>query len=302
MRIRMNWEILRFDWVRARAFLATAESGSLSEAARLLGLAQPTVGRQVEALERELDVALFERIGKRLMITPAGLDLLEHVRAMGEAAQRVALTASGRSQSLDGPIRITAGEAVSAFILPPVLKEMRATYPEIEITVVATGQQRDLQLHEADIAIRNAQPTQDDLIARRTPDRPAGLFARRDYLERLGGDLGRADFIGFEGSANMARALTERGYPVEAQQFRILCEAHLVQWAYVRRGMGVGLMMDEIALADPDIARAVPGFSVPVPMWLLAHRELRTSRRVRVVFDMLAEALSRPSAPAVQPD
>lgn len=302
MHIRMNWEILRFDWVRARAFLATAESGSLSEAARLLGLAQPTIGRQVEALERELDVALFERIGKRLVITPAGLDLLEHVRAMGEAAQRVALTASGRNQSLDGPIRITAGEAVSAYILPPVLKEMRATYPEIEITVVATGQQRDLQLHEADIAIRNAQPTQDDLIARRTPDRPAGLFARRDYLERLGGDLGRADFIGFEGSANMARALTERGYPVEAQQFRILCEAHLVQWAYVRRGMGVGLMMDEIALADPDIARAVPGFSVPVPMWLLAHRELRTSRRLRVVFDMLAEALSRPSAPAVQPD
>lgn len=302
MHIRMNWEMLRFDWARARAFLATAESGSLSEAARLLGLAQPTIGRQVEALERELDVALFERIGKRLVITPAGLDLLEHVRAMGEAAQRVALTASGRSQSLDGPVRITAGEAVSAYILPPVLKEMRATYPEIEITVVATGQQRDLQLHEADIAIRNAQPTQDDLIARRTPDRPAGLFARRDYLERLGGDLGRADFIGFEGSANMARALTERGYPVKSQQFRILCEAHLVQWAYVRSGMGVGLMMDEIALADPEIARAVPGFSVPVPMWLLAHRELRTSRRLRVVFDMLAEALSRPSAPSAHPD
>lgn len=298
MHICMNWDMLRFDWARARAFLATAETGSLSAAARVLKLAQPTVGRQVEALERELDVTLFERIGKRLVVTPAGLDLLEHVRAMGEAAQRVALTASGQSQSLDGPIRITAGEAVSAYILPPVLETLRAAHPEIEITIVATGQQSDLQLREADIAIRNAQPTQDDLIARRTPDRPAGLFARRDYLARLGGDLSRADFIGFEGSANMARALTERGYLVEARQFRILCEAHLVQWAYVRRGMGVGLMMDEIALADPDIARAVQGFSLPVPMWLLAHREVRTSRRVRVVFDMLAEALSRPPAPA----
>jgi len=99
----------------------------------------------------------------------------------------------------------------------------------------------------------------------------------------------------------MARAITERGYPVAARQFRILCEAHLVQWALVKRGMGVGLMMDEIALADPDIARAVPDFSVPVPMWLLAHREVRTSRRVRVVYDMLAEALSRPPAPPAPP-
>jgi DNA-binding transcriptional LysR family regulator len=220
---------------------------------------------------------------------------------MGEAAQRVALTASGQSQSLDGPIRITAGEAVSAYILPPVLGALRTAHPEIEITVVATGQQSDLQLREADIAIRNAQPAQDDLIARRTPDRPAGLFARRDYLERLGGDLARADFIGFEGSANMAGALTERGYPVKARQFRILCEAHLVQWAYVRCGMGVGLMMDEIALADPDIVRAVPGFSVPVPMWLVAHREVRTFRRVRVVFDILAEALCHPPAAAAPP-
>jgi len=132
MHMCMNWDMLRFDWARARAFLATAETGSLSAAARVLKLAQPTVGRQVEALERELDVTLFERIGKRLVVTPAGLDLLEHVRAMGEAAQRVVLTASGQSQSLDGPIRITAGEAVSAYILPPVLETLRAAHPEID--------------------------------------------------------------------------------------------------------------------------------------------------------------------------
>jgi DNA-binding transcriptional LysR family regulator len=293
MHNRMNWDAVRFDWTRARAFLATAEEGSLSAAARVLKLAQPTLGRQVEALEQELGVVLFERVGRRLVLTPAGLDLLEHVRTMGEAAQRVALLASGQSHSLDGPIRISAGSAVAAYILPPVIAELRAAHPDIEITIIATGTQSDLQMREADIAIRNAQPTQNDLIAKRTPDRPAGLFARRDYLEGIGGDLSRADFIGFEGSANMARALTERGYPVEARQFRILSEAHLVQWAYVRRGMGVGLMMDEIALADPDIVRAVPGFSVPVPMWLLAHREVRTSRRVRVVYDMLAEALSQ---------
>ena len=92
----MNWQMLQFDWAKARAFFATAETGSLSGAARALNLAQPTVGRQVEALEQELDVVLFERIGKKLLLTPAGLDLLEHVRTMGEAAQRISLISEMR--------------------------------------------------------------------------------------------------------------------------------------------------------------------------------------------------------------
>ncbi len=283
---------MSFDWTKARAFLATAEEGSLSAAARALGLAQPTLGRQVEALERELDVVLFERIGKRLVLTPSGLDLLEHVRAMGEAAQRVALTASGQSQTLDGPITISAGAAVCAFILPPIIEGIRAAHPGIEITLIATGTQSDLQLREADIAIRNVQPSQNDLIARRTPDRPAGFYATHAYLARHGPDLTRADFIGFDESGAMAEALTTRGFTVRADQFKLLSEDHLVQWALVKQGLGIGIMMCEIADADADVARAAPEFSVPVPMYLLAHREVKTSRRVRVVYDLLAEGLS----------
>ncbi len=287
----MNWEMLRFDWTRARAFLATAETGSLSGAARALALAQPTVGRQVEALERELDVVLFERVGKRLVLTPAGLDLLEHVRSMAEAAQRMSLMASGQSQSLDGPIRISAGEAVAAYLLPPILRDIRKAHPGIEITVVATGTQSDLQLREADIAIRNVQPTQNDLIARRTPDRPAGLFATKRYMDRIDGDLSRADFVGFEGSQAMAEALSSRGFEIGRDPFKLLSEAHLVQWAWVKADLGIGLMMAEVAEADPEIVRVAAEFDVPVPMWLLAHREVKTARRVRVVFDLLSKAL-----------
>lgn len=287
----MNWDTLRFDWTKARAFLATVEEGSLSAAARALGVAQPTLGRQVDALERELDTVLFERIGKRLVLTPSGLDLLEHVRAMAEAAQRVALTASGQSQTLDGPIRISAGEAVCAYVLPPILERLRTAHPGIEITLIATGDQSDLQMREADIAIRNVAPTQNDLIARRTPDRPAGFYATPAYMDRIGGDLGRADFIGFDTSAAMAEALTTRGFPIAASQFRILSEAHLVQWAMVKAGLGVGIMMCEVGEADPDVVRVAPAFSVPVPMWVLAHREVKTSRRVRVVYDLFADAL-----------
>src|SRR3954469_2836595 len=101
MRFCMDWRSVKFDWNRARAFLVTAEEGSLSAAARALGMAQPTLGRQVSALEEELGVVLFERIGRGLTLTAGGLDLLDHVRTMGEAANRVSLTASGQSQTIE---------------------------------------------------------------------------------------------------------------------------------------------------------------------------------------------------------
>ncbi|MCP5011523.1 MAG: LysR family transcriptional regulator, partial [Aestuariibacter sp.] len=89
MHFCMDWSSVNFDWNRARAFLVTAEEGSLSAAARALGMTQPTLGRQVDALEQELGIVLFQRAGRGLALTPAGLELLDHVRTMGEAASRV---------------------------------------------------------------------------------------------------------------------------------------------------------------------------------------------------------------------
>ena len=134
----MDWRSVTFDWNRARAFLVTAEEGSLSSAARALGMAQPTLGRQVTALEQELGVALFERVGRGLALTPSGLELVEHVRAMGDAARRVSLTASGRSQSIEGTICITATEVYAAFVLPPIAEKLRRSAPGITVEIVAS--------------------------------------------------------------------------------------------------------------------------------------------------------------------
>ncbi|MEO1276348.1 MAG: LysR family transcriptional regulator, partial [Pseudomonadota bacterium] len=106
----MNWQRVAFDWNQAKAFLATAETGSLSAAARALGLSQPTLSRQVAALEADLGVALFERIGRSLSLTGPGLELVEHVRAMGEAAGRVSLVAAGRSDAIEGRVSISASD------------------------------------------------------------------------------------------------------------------------------------------------------------------------------------------------
>ena len=155
MRNCMDWRSVKFDWNRARAFLVTAEEGSLSAAARSLGMAQPTLGRQVSALEEELGVVLFERLGKGLTLTPSGLELVEHVRAMGAAATRVSLTASGQAQSVEGTVRITASEVTSAYMLPPIIARMREDMPGITIEIVSSNALSDLRRREADIAIRS---------------------------------------------------------------------------------------------------------------------------------------------------
>lgn len=282
-----------FDWNRARAFLATAEHGTLSAAGKALGIAQPTVGRQVTALEDELGVALFERSGNRLVLTPAGLDLVEHVRTMEEAANRVVLVASGRSVALEGRVSITASEAISAFVLPPVLQDLRQEFPGIEIDLVATNATSDLLRREADIAVRNFAPAEPELVVKRLPTREGQLYASRDYVARLGlqtrADLSRAEFFGWDRGPQLRDGLNALGLSLELDNFPLCCPSHIVQWELCRQGLGICAMMTEVGDADPSVQRVLPDLpSVPVEMYLTTHREVRTSARVRLVFDRLA--------------
>ena len=144
----------KFDWTQARAFLAAAELGSLSAAARSLGASQPTLSRQVAAFADDLGVTLFERVGRNLVLTETGAEIAEHLKAMTEMEERVALSASGRSQSVEGLIRITASEIYAAFLLPPVLARLRREAPRLTMEIVATNAVTDLRRREADIARR----------------------------------------------------------------------------------------------------------------------------------------------------
>lgn len=298
MRKRMNWQSVSFDWNQARAFLATVEEGSLSAAARVLGVTQPTLGRQVAALEEELDVLLFERVGRSLVLTPSGLELLEPVRAMCEAASLISLTASGQSQTIEGQVRITASDVMSAHILPPALKRLRELAPSVEIDVVAANDIRDLQLREADIAIRHVRPEQPDLIARHLRDVTAHFYAAKSYLERHGhprslDELSDHAFIGFGNNHRMIEMLNPHGLSLTPKNFRLGSESGVVAWQLARSGLGIIVMSDGVAAAAPDVERILPEMEPFVfPIWLAAHRELHTSRRIRLVFDLLAEFLS----------
>lgn len=295
----MDWRSVKFDWNRARAFLVTAEEGSLSAAARALGMTQPTLGRQVTALEQELGIALFERIGNRLELTPSGLDLVEHVRAMGDAANRMSLIATGQSRSIEGSICISAVEVTAAYVLPPIIHRLRRAEPGIHVELIASNSTSDLKRREADIAVRAFRPPQPDLIARRLPGQNARLYASKTYLAELGHprtleELTKADFVGFDRRDLLINAYRELGLELTQDDFPLITESHLVQWELVKQGAAVGVMIEEVGDAEAAVERALPDMAPFVgETWLVVHRELRTSRRVRRVFDFLAEALTQ---------
>lgn len=293
----MDWQTINFDWNRVRAFLITAEEGSLTAAARVMGTTQPTLGRQVSALEDELGAVLFDRVGGKLVLTDNGRILLEHVRVMGDAAGHVSRLADGQSVDVRGKISISASEVYCAFVLPPIIKRLRTLEPGISIEIVADNKPSDLIRREADIALRNFRPVEEDLIARKVRDDLAYLYATPDYLASIGNplsvtDFGDASFISFAEPTLIMGWLNSAGLSLTSDNFPIMTENYLVHWEFVKRGLGIGIMPEAIGDQEPLVVRACPMLApFEFPVWLVSHRELRTSRRVRIVFDLLGEML-----------
>jgi DNA-binding transcriptional LysR family regulator len=290
---------MNIDWNRARAFLATAEAGSLSAAARKLALTQPTLSRQVAALEAELGVTLFERIGKKLVLTESGASLLEHARAMGEAALAMTFAASGRAEAIEGRVTLSTTDGYAAYVLPEIVARIRREAPQVTLVIVASNSLSDLQRREADIAIRHVRPEGDTLIGRLVRESTAHFYASRSWVARNGhpaspADIAPHDFIGFEQSDRFADFMRGQGTRATADGFRLVSESSVAVWEMVKSGLGVSLMSREIAQRAQDVVELFPDLEPPrFPVWLVTHRELRTSRRIRLVYEILAEELGR---------
>jgi DNA-binding transcriptional LysR family regulator len=288
----------QLDWNQLKAFLETADTGSLSAAARKLGLTQPTLSRQVAAIERQMGVTLFERVGKSMSLTPTGLELLEHARAMGAAAEALSLAATGRSQAVGGVVSVSATDAVAAHLLPPLVRRLREQEPGIAIEVIASNALSDLLRREADIAIRHVKPEQPDLIARLIREASASFYASEDWVRihghpRNAEDAAHLAFVGADRSGQYLSYLRQHGLPLSEANFSCYAEHSVASWSLVRQGMGIGAMMDEIARETPGVVRVLDDVPrVHFPIWLVSHRELRTSRRIRVVFEALAQGLA----------
>ncbi len=281
-----------------RAFLATVEAGSLSGAARVLGLTQPTLSRQISALEDDLGILLFERVGRRLQLTASGHRLVDHVREMGAAANRISIAASGQSQSIEGVVRITAIDVVAAHILPPILANLRKAAPGIAVELVISNSVNDLMRREADIAIRHVRPDHPDLVARRCPDTEIATYASTAFLDSYGrsddpAHYAGAPFIGFNQDDDLVKELNARGLPITHANYRLMCANSLVALRLIEQGHGIGATFTEAVAGSPGIERVLPELEpLWAPIWVVAHRELHTSRRIRMAFDVLIEGLS----------
>jgi DNA-binding transcriptional LysR family regulator len=301
----MNWNNIAFDWNQVRAFLVAAEEGSLSAAARALKQTQPTLSRQVTGLEQSLGVTLFERGHRQLQLTAAGLTLLDHARTMAESADGISLVASGQSQAIEGRVSITATEMLATYYLPAMLRKLREQAPGIIVDVVASDEVRDLIRREADIAIRHTQPMQPELIARRVGTLRGRIYAARRLLDEVGlprsfADLANQDFIGIDDTGRMIEGAAAQGLQLRMEQFRTFAASGNCMLQLIREGLGFGFLpMDTGDLFD-DLVCVLPElFNPEIPVWLVSHRELHTSRRIRVVYDLLAEELQALAETAV---
>lgn len=286
------------DWNQLKAFLETAETGSLSAAARKLGLTQPTLSRQVAAIEQRMGVTLFERVGKAMALTPTGVDLLEHARTMGAAAEALRLAATGRSQAVGGVVSVSATDVVATYLLPPLVRSLREKEPNIAIEVIPSNALSDLLRREADIAIRHVKPEQPDLIARLIREEAANFYASEDWVKvhghpRKAEEAAHLTFVGSDRTGQFLAYLRQHGLPLTEANFNCYADHSVAHWALVSHGMGIGVMIDEIARDTPGIIRVLDDVPpVRFPTWLVTHRELRTSRRIRVVFEALAQGLA----------
>lgn len=295
----MDWKAVNFDWNRARAFYVTVEEGSLSAAAKALELSQPTLSRQVSALEKELKAVLFERVGKGLELTPAGHALHQHVKSMAEAAASFSLSAAGNESDIEGIVRISATEMTGFFILPTIIKAFHKDYPKIQIDVVVSNESSDLKRREADIAIRAYRPEQPDLIIRKIKDLEVNLFASKKYVEQNKhlfdeGRLSEAKYIGFGINEEYTQILQQMfDLNVTQKSFAAFTTNHLVNWQLVKQDMGISGMLCEVGENDPDIVAVFPyEKAVKGELYLVTHRELRVNARIKIVFDYFANALS----------
>lgn len=295
----MEWQKTAFDWNQARAFLVTAEEGSLSAAARALGLTQPTLSRQVAGIEEALGVTLFERTSRALLLTQAGTQLLEHFRSMGEAANRISVAATGQSQSVTGHVAIAATNGMATYFLPPILKELRTRAPDLQIEIIASNALSDLRRREADIAIRHARPQDENLFAKRLRDTTAHLYASSAYLNEVGrpshsSDLAEMQFVGFDHPEQRLGLMASRGINLTTANFNFNTASVTMALELIRQGFGIGILPIEIAETYPELENPFPAFDpIQIETWLVAHRELRTNLRIRLVFDLLSEGLGK---------
>ena len=289
----------RFDWALVKSFLAVLDAGSLMGAARRTGSQQPTLSRHMAELEAQLGTPLFERTGRGVQPTAAALAIADAARQLEQGAEALARTLAGRRSQTTGTVRITTSMVAATYLLPPVLAALHAQEPGIHLELLASNQLTNLLRREADIAVRMVRPEQTSLVARKLGSVGIGAYAHERYLQRAGTpreptELARHTLIGYAKDDTIERGFAALGLPLKRENFSIRTDDQVAYGRLVAAGAGIGFVAHYNAPHWPGVHRVLPQLAIPsLPCWLAVHREIRSSKVVRTVYDFLAEALPR---------
>lgn len=293
----MDKRLSDLDWSLVQSFLAVAETGSLSAAARALNASQPTLGRHIRALESALNVELFRRQSRGLVLTELGHQLLAPALQMRDAMQALSLTAAGGVEDVRGDVRIATSVFMAHHAMPEIVAAIRATEPDIHIDLVPSDSSENLLFREADIAVRMYRPEQLDMVTLHLGDIQLGMFATKGYLNQRGrpravGDMKLHDLVGYDANDDIIRGMRELGIPATRDWFSVRCDNQSAYWQLVRAGCGLGFGQANVGRSDPDLEEVLTEFPLPtLPVWLTAHEAVRRTPRVARVWDILRARL-----------
>jgi DNA-binding transcriptional LysR family regulator len=295
------------DWQLYRSFLAVMREGSLSGAARSLGMTQPSLGRHIRELEETLGVSLFARSQQGLAPTDLAHELVPHAQAMASASAALRRAATTKQDAIAGVVRVTASEMIGVEVLPPMLAEFRQRHPGIVIELSLSNQSEDLLRRDADIAIRMVRPTQGALVARLVGKIALGFYAHRRYLKANGhpkalADLANHALIGFDHETPYIRSMRPAGLPYTREHFALRTDSDHAALAAVRAGYGIGICQVGIAGRDPALIHLLADqFALSMDTWVVMHEDLRRSARTRALYDYFCVALSEYAALSAEP-
>jgi DNA-binding transcriptional LysR family regulator len=287
----------RLDWALVRSFIAVMDAGSVSAAARATRGHQPTISRHLAELEAQLGVALFERTGRGVTPTAAGLEVLPAARRMQAAAEALARSVTRGREATRGTVRIAASQVVATWLLPPLVAEFQRAEPQIAIEIVSSNAVQNLLRREADIAVRMVRPDQGSLIARKLGEVGIGAYAHADYLAEMGtprtpDDLARHRLIGYDRDDAILRGFARLGVVLTPAHFAVRTDDQVANGQLVVAGAGIGFAAHYWAALWPGVRRVLPELPIPpLPCWLAVHRELRGNGVVKRVYDFLAQAI-----------
>ena len=289
------------DWDALRSFLVIAREGTLSAAARRLGVRQSTMGRRLAALEKSAGVRLLERVPRGFRLTAAGEAARAEVERMEAAALAAERAVSGRDVRLEGVVRLTTVSDFASDVLMPALAELRRRYPGILVELIADDRTFSLAAREADLAIRLARPRGHSLVGRRVGEVSFGLYASAGYLA----EHGATGWRGGDGAGHwVILSRDETGMYAEIDALAAMApkaavalrtDSRASQLAAAREGLGIAVLGHHVA-AGTELVRLD---SPPLPtreIWLVQHEDTRDVPRIRAVGDALAERL-RAAAP-----